>query len=257
MERATMAISSADIAKSADALNRHPDLSPAARRVGLELLARVDRRTGTAWPSEARLAEALGYDARTIRRAKAELHQLGLLTWVQRGTSWRGRTPLYRFAWDLLRTLADQLRARLKAACDAARRKSSTGRTLTPSRTLAKPVDDAPRQDVGRTFSPACLSLKKNPFPIVPSLSNLASKGGAWKAPGTPQRQHLSDQQLDSKASSRIWEALGRLGPATVAQFLDRPDADAIQDAAIKAERYQPGSGLATIAHLICCEVTA
>ena len=52
-----MAISSTDKAKAAEALIRHPDLSSAARRVGLELLNRIDKRTGLLAPTEVAQAD--------------------------------------------------------------------------------------------------------------------------------------------------------------------------------------------------------
>lgn len=233
-----MAISSTIIAKAAEALNRHPDLSPAARRVGLELLNHIDRRTGLAWPSEARMAEALGYDARTIRRGKAELDAAGLVSWVQRGTSKRGRTPLYAIAWDLLLNLAAIIKTKVRAAWAKAKGKASPA-TMPPP--VLKPRNNGHRSFVGRTFSAAYLS----------GCINTSSRGGWWKAPGTPQGQHLTDQQLDRRAASRIWEALQRLAPVQLAEFIARPDADAIQDQATRAERYRPGTGLAVLASLI------
>jgi hypothetical protein len=240
-----MGITAADIAKAAEAINRHPNLSPAARRVGLELLNHIDRKTGLAWPSEARMAEALGYDERTIRRGKAELAAAGMLSWIRRGTSKRGRTPLYTLAWDSLLSIATSIKTKLKAARDAARNRarassSSTSKSPTTSQNNRYPPP------VGRTIPPAYLS----------QCFKISSGKGFWKAPGTPQNQILTDQQLDRKASARIWEVLGRLAPAQLAQFIDRPDAEAVQDAAIKAERYQPGTGLAVLHDLIAHEMT-
>ena len=102
------------------ALNRHPDLSATARRVALELLNHINRATGTAWPSEARMAEALSITTRSIRRAKAELAALGLLTWQRRGTSKAGRTNVYRLALAALLSLATRIKAKVKAAATAA-----------------------------------------------------------------------------------------------------------------------------------------
>lgn len=222
-----MAITAADIAQAAEAINRHPDLSSAARRVGLELLNRVDKRTGLAWPSEARIAESLGVDERTIRRGKAELHALGLLTWVRRGTSWKGRTPIYALAWDRLLNLAATIKAKVKAACDAVR--TQVGATSKPAPVLKSP-DNRPRPPVGRTFLPAYLT----------QCLNQSSRKGFWKAPGAPQGQYLTDQQLDARASARFYTALQQLGIDIMAQFMSHPDATALEAAAIRAERFKP-----------------
>ena len=243
MERAIMAISSTDIAKAAEALNRHPELTPAARRVGLELLSHVDRATGTAWPSEARMAAALGYDVRTVRRGKAELLKLKLLSWKRRGTSWAGRTPLYAFAWERLLDLATTIKVKMKAAYDAARVRTS--RTSKPSpaekqsteiKTLSpenRPQMTRPLPAVGRTFLPTYLS----------QVLNKASGSGFWPAPGTPQGQVLTDQQLNAKAHSRLWEGLKGLSQHHYTQLMDllTPEHEA---EAVKAERFGPGTGI-------------
>lgn len=245
-----MGITSADKSKATEALNRHPNLSPAARRVGLELLNRIDRKTGLAWPSEARMAETLGVNVRTIRRGKAELHALGLVTWVRRGTSRKGRTPLYTITWAVLLTIADTIKAKVKAACDAARVRTSGASkpssvekqsteiiTPLPDRLpVQSPQITPPRPAVGRTFSPSYLS----------QYLNKASGSGFWKAPGTPQGQVMTDQQLNAKAHSRLWEGLRGLSQHHYAHLMDllTPEHEA---EAIKAERFRPGSGLTMI----------
>ncbi len=237
-----MAISSTDKAKAAEALIRHPDLSSAARRVGLELLNRIDKRTGLAWPSEARMAEALGVDERTIRRGKAELHALGLVTWVRRGTSRKGRTPLYALAWATLLSIADAIKAKVKAACDRTRVRTSAASKPSPvekqsteiiTPTHNRPQMTPPRPALDRTFNAAYLT----------QYINKSSRSGFWKAPGTPQGQVLTDQQLNAKAHSRIWAGLSGLSQHHYAKLMDllTPEREA---EAVKAERYQPGSGI-------------
>ena len=246
-----MGITATDIAKAAEALNRHPELTPAARRVGLELLSHVDRATGTAWPSEARMAAALGYDVRTVRRGKAELLKLKLLSWKRRGTSWAGRTPLYAFAWERLLDLATTIKVKVKAACNAARARTSVASKPSPAEKQSaeiktpppenRPQMTTPRPAVGRTISPGYLT----------QFLNKASGSGFWKAPGTPQGQVLTDQQLDGRAQTRIYDALNALGHAAMMQFFNHPDAAQLEADAIKAERFSPAqgrSGLAIIA---------
>lgn len=99
------------IALAAEALTRCPGLTPTARRVGHELLNYTDRATGLAWPSEVRMAETLNVTTRSIRRAKAQLRQHGLLTWKQRG---RQATPVYQLIWKVLVALARRIKAQVK-----------------------------------------------------------------------------------------------------------------------------------------------
>lgn len=209
-------------AQAAEALIRHPDLTPAARRVGLELLNHADRRTGISWPSEARMAEALGVDPRTIRRGKASLRAAGLLTWEQRGGH---RTPIYRLLWDRLVQLAAAIKVRVQAACKAARTAITTATPLASPPT-PKPAGDGPARHLGRTFSPAYLTHQ-----------------GLKKAGEGKQGQILTDAQLVARASSRFWTALQGLGPHLMAQFIAHPQATAFQEQAIHAERFQPDHG--------------
>lgn len=241
-----MAITPSQIAIAAEALNRHPDLSATARRVALELLGYADRETGLAWPSEARMATALGLTDRSVRRAKVELHALGLLTWVRRGTSRKGRTPLYRLAWDRLLSLAATIKAKVKAAASAARNRLRTP-SAAPPPPIPKPSNGAARTFVDRTKLSAYLSQG----------FKISTGKGFWKAPGTPQGQHLTDQQLDAKAQARVYDALRQLGQTVLTQFIARPDAAQLEAAAIKAERYSQGSALAFLAAQLRHEVTA
>lgn len=241
-----MAISPTQIAIAAEAINRHPALSGTARRVALELLNHADRTTGKAWPSEARLATALGVSDRSIRRAKVELAAHGLITWQRRGTCKAGRTNLYKLAWDVLLSLAASIKAKVKAAAIAARQ-----RLRAPSSAPPQPVHklskDAPRPFVDRTKASAYLTQLK--FMVGGKVAGMA--------PAKPQGQILSDQQLDGRAQARVYDALRQLGQAALAQFLARPDAADLEAAAIKAERYNKGSALAFLADRLRHEVTA
>ena len=241
-----LAITPKHIAVAAEALNRHPDLSATARRVALELLNHINRATGTAWPSEARMAEALSLNARSIRRAKAELAALGLLTWQRRGTSKAGRTNVYRLAWEALLNLATRIKAKVKAAASAARNRLRTP-PAPPRPPNPKSSNGGPRTFVDRTKLSAYLSQG----------FKISSGKGFWPAPGTPQGQQLTNQQLDGRAQGRVYAALQQLGHAALAQFLARPDAAQLEAAAIKAERYNEGTALAYLAAQLRHEVTA
>lgn len=223
-------------AQAAEALIRHPDLTPAARRVGLELLNYADRRTGISWPSEARMAEALGVDPRTVRRGKADLRAAGLLTWQQRG---RHKTPVYRLAWDRLVELAAAIKARVTAACKSARAAIGAAKASTPP-PVSKPRENEPARPLGRTFLPA--------YPTHKVLDKGCEEKNSFH--GTPQRQILSDQELDARASARFWTALKGLGPHLMSQFIAHPHADEMQNAAIRAERFAPDHGRTGIATL-------
>lgn len=216
-------------AQAAEALIRHPDLTPAARRVGLELLNFADRRTGISWPSEARMAEALGVDPRTIRRGKACLRAAGLLTWKQRG---HHRTPVYTLLWNKLVQLAASIKARVNSACKAAR-----ARIATATAPLNKPAENGPVLSTGRTFSAAYLTQQ--------------GFKGACEGRRTPQRQVLTDGQLVAKASARFWSALQALGPHVMAEFISHPQATALQEQAIHAERFKPDQGRTGITTLL------
>ncbi len=220
-------------AQAAEALIRHPDLSPAARRVGLELLNLADRKTGISWPSEKRMAEALNVDPRTVRRGKADLRAAGLVTWKQRG---RHKTPVYKLAWDRLVELATAIKARVQAACSAARKAVTTARAdarPSASQPAQNPTENGPARDLERTIRPA--------YPTQQGLKRAGEERNPFR--GTPQRQILSDQELDARASARFWTALKALGPHLMAQFIAHPHAEAFQNAAIRAERFKPDHG--------------
>jgi Helix-turn-helix domain len=241
-----VAISPTQIATAAEAINRHPELSGTARRVALELLNHADRTTGKAWPSEARLATALGVTDRSIRRAKVELAEHGLLTWQRRGTSKAGRTNLYALAWDVLLSLAASIKAKVKAAAIAARKRLRVPSGV-PQAPVHKPSNGASHPFVDRTKASAYLTQFR--FMVGGKV--------AGTPPTKPQGQVLTDQQLDGRAQARVYDALRQLGQAALAQFLARPDAADLEAAAIKAERYNKGSALAFLAERLRHEVTA
>lgn len=79
-------------------------LTPAARRVGAQLVERFNLATGRCDPSIARLAADLMLDPRSVRRAVTELRDAGLFRVdVQRGRTHRNA---YQPDWDALARLA-------------------------------------------------------------------------------------------------------------------------------------------------------
>lgn len=118
-----------DIALAAQALNRIPNLSPAARRVGVELLQRMDRNTGLTWPSQERLGEALGLSVRSISSAIAQLRAMGFLTWKAS----RRATHVYHVAVKALVDAAERVKAALRSKPQEARRTAVAGARAKPS----------------------------------------------------------------------------------------------------------------------------
>lgn len=273
-------------AKAAAALRTTHELPKSARLLGHEFLARADRQTGLCSPSIASLAEALGFHERTVRRGIAALVEVGFLQVIKRGGQ---LTDEYHLLVGKLAALADDLAAHVQTICTAAARaaaaarahvKAKTGNILeaaraarraayeaareardrlkaTASAPVSKPAETGPRTIPDRTFCPRILLMGNTHKKGKGLLSNFASQAGFWKAPGTPQGQALTDQQLDGKAQARVYDALRQLGQAALAQFLARPDAAQLEAAAIKAERYSQGTALAYLAAQLRHEVTA
>lgn len=226
------AISAADRAQAAEAFNRHAKLSTAARRLGIELLNRSDNHTGLCFPSEARLAESLGYTIRTINRAKRELKHALLLSWKCRG---QHKTPIYKLAWDLLKTLALVIKKKIKAAFTP-KAPAPVKKTENNQNPLSPSAPPAPNSD--RTFPSAYLTQLE--YNKTLDKFKLSTAAGSFKSPKTPPQQFLSDQQLDNRASGRMWAALQCLGRPIVEAFIAHPKATELETGAIKAERYAP-----------------
>lgn len=262
---------------------RRRALPKSARFLGLELLDRC-KRNGLCSPAVASLGEALGYDERTIRRGIADLVRLGLLQVIKRGGQ---LTDQYHLLIGKLAAMADTIASHVQAVCTAAARAAAAARAhakakaaniiqtaraartaaihaaraarerlrTTPPTVFQKPSKSGAVSSPDRTFCPRIPSKVYNN--ISKGFSNFAAKSGFWKAPGTPQGQQLTDQQLNTKAHARLSEGLRQLGPAAFAQFLARPDAAQLEAEAIRAERYKPGTGLAFLADRLRHEVQA
>jgi hypothetical protein len=105
------------VALAAEAFNTARGLSPLARRLGIALVGRADRKTGICHPSEARLACQLGVTDRGIRKAKRELQARGFLAWETPGKWLRCR---YRLAWSRLVEVTYEIRKQSREASHAA-----------------------------------------------------------------------------------------------------------------------------------------
>jgi biotin operon repressor len=77
--------------QAGDDLRRNGKLSAAARLVGLEIFNCVNKVTGGAWPSQETIADRLGIDDRTVRRAIKQLKAAGCIKVMRR----RGRSNVY------------------------------------------------------------------------------------------------------------------------------------------------------------------
>lgn len=239
-----MLLSATDKAQAAEFLIRGR-LSPLARRLGLELLNRTDKRTGTCWPSEQRLAISLSCTTRSIRRAKVELKTAGLLSWVCRG---QHKTPVYRLAWDVLKALAATIKAKVRAAFTPAPPTTSGPSPATvspPARPTAPVLSNSSRitRDPGRTFSSGYLTQIRN---IKGALEGIGRPPAA-----NSRRQVLTDQQLNARASTRLWEALRQRLSQQHFQDLIGRITETAEAAAVKAERYTPGTGLTVLSRLL------
>jgi hypothetical protein len=246
-----MAISARDKAIAAEALKRLTSyirkdgkpcrLSPTARLLGLELLGRADKSTGTCWPSEALLAKALGVDERTIRRAKIQLHDAQVLSWRCRG---QHLTPLYQLAWETLKAMAASIKERLKAAF--------TRKTSVPPPEGVKTATQPPAKAKGIEHPEGTFLSANLPQVRIKTIWE-GQKGLNAKRP----QQALTDQQLDSRASARLWKTLQELAPHYLQAIITHPNAEVFQTEAIKAERYRPGTGIDTLKALLSQEVCA
>jgi hypothetical protein len=227
-----MAISAQDIAVAVEGINRIPDLSPLARRLELELISRTDRKRGVCFPSEARLALSLGCDERSIRRAKVELRERGLLTWENRG---QHKTPLYRIAWAAIKALAQAIKRRIRqvseplvaAAAEAKAQIKERAQAVIQKSTLAVPKNS------GRTFSPA-----------YPSQLKIIEKGfGRERCGGILKPSQIAPEQAHKNAEKRFWADLGKLPQA---KFIALTAALTVeqQEQAVEAEKRKFGSGV-------------
>jgi len=234
-----VAITPVDIALAAEAFNRAKGLTPLARRLGLELVAYTDRATGLAWPSEKRLAEALGVTTRAIRKAKVLLRRRGLVTWKQRGRHPQ-RTPVYELAWTALVALAKGIKERVRKA--AAR--------FTAPRAGASP------SSASSTPSPSGLG-RNNRSSYLSQNRYKSWDEGKKPPPRKPvQRQQgpdgCSPALLRQRAHTRLWTALtAKLSERHLGNLIDNLSKHPhIEEQALAAEQRRWHSGLPLLMQL-------
>lgn len=209
------AVTSRDIAIAAEAINRHRGLTPSARQVALEILQGMDKRTATTWRSVGGIAARLGLAARTIGYALQLLRELGLIDTRARG----GKGLLFRLSWSSLK--------RIGAAI-----KREVGKRL-GTRTRVQGLDLPPERP--RDRQPAA--------PVLPLVR--FNRGAEGKRASTPAaKSTVPDEILNRKAHGRLWECIRGAGAELVAALMGHPMAGEIEEEAVRAERYQPGSGV-------------
>lgn len=235
----------AHIAIAAEGINRIPDLSPIARRLAQELIGRTDRKKGTCFPSEARLALSLGCDERSIRRAKVELRERGFLTWQNRG---RYQTPLYRVMFAAIVQLAQEIKRKIRQAFLPASPPPDEGISGHYKPNGSNDSHNAPptqspifgsrkrADEPGRTLSPAYPSQFKK-------INGFEGKGaGATIAP----RPRITPEQAAKNAEKRFWADLMRL-PRETFIALTASMTPEQQESAVQSESRKFGTGVSTI----------
>ncbi|MEO6609162.1 MAG: helix-turn-helix domain-containing protein [Aestuariivirga sp.] len=83
-----------------EAFNSIHGLSAMSRRVGMALICTMDGKTGECFPSELGLATRLGVHLVSIKKAKAQLRELGLINWTNPGGP--RHVSHYVFNWAVL-----------------------------------------------------------------------------------------------------------------------------------------------------------
>jgi len=238
MATASASITPSTIGQAAEALNRMPGLSPAARRVGSELLSHTNKGLGTAWPGERRMSEALGLCRRTIGRAKKELAEAGVLRWERRGR----KTALYRLALDTLVGIARRIAKRVTEV---------TSRRLAGRGNVRDHRDDS-RQRPPQPLQRRSFQLLNGTFSRanVPS-QGLVRIGGEVGAPRPASQSIIPDEILNRKAHTRLWESIRGFGGEFITAVMSHEHAGDIENEAVRAERYRPGSGLQVLVELL------
>jgi len=225
-----MAISAQDIAVAVEGINRIPDLSPLARRLALELISRTDRKRGVCFPSEGRLALSLGCDERSIRRAKVELRERGLLTWENRG---QHKTQLYRVAWMSIKALAQAIKRKIRQASEPLVAAAAEAKAQVRERVQAVIGTSAPTHRAGRTFSSG-----------YPSQLKIIEKGfGREGGGGILKPSQIAPEQAHKNAEKRFWAELGKLPQATFIALTAALSPEQ-QEQAVEAEKRKFGSGV-------------
>lgn len=181
----------------AEALDRHPHLSPVAKRAAWQFAARADVRTGECWPSRGYLAAKLATTPRNVTRALTELRRSAALVVLRPET--QHAPPLYRLSEDALADVPE-LSARVDETVQPADRQG--GQITSPGGTnhVAR-VDETVHQNCPRTAQE------------LPSPARTREGGGSGREVGNGSATfgHPSDSPNASGAVSG--ERSGRTSP--------------------------------------------
>jgi len=227
------AITSKEVALAAEALNRFPGLSPIARRVGIELVNRADRKTGRCRPSEARLALSLGCDERSIRRGKVELQAAGFLVWHTPG---HHKRSIYQIMWSKLCEAALRLKRKIRQAADLAIAKARHNQAVKWRRYLNQATLQKRRQYMGHA-QPA--KSDRTNVPCNPTTHINQSLRALETSKVDPLRE---------TAERRFWADIQKLPDALSAQITTFLEEDTLERA-LEAERRLWGDGIQYVIH--------
>ena len=86
--------------QAVEGFNAIHGLIPMARRLGIALIATMDSRSGQCFPSELFLATKLDVHLVSIKKAKVQLRELGLINWTKPGGP--RHVSHYIFNWEVL-----------------------------------------------------------------------------------------------------------------------------------------------------------
>jgi len=235
------AIATADFMSVKDTIPRISGLTPTARLLLAELLSYANKRTGTCWPSETRLAEALHVTVRTIQRAKVQLRDLGIIMWTQCGRH-RSRTPLYRFVWPTLISLAKEHARRVKEAAGRFPKRRLQGPSLNGQLVLQRAVRQA-ETVLGTTL-------------VSPKPRKLDISLRRERTSQTPA-QRISPTVLRNKAHQRLYRDLTSRLPERQLGNLIAAVTPSIEEQALTAEQKCWGSGAPLMVQLASETVVA
>lgn len=227
------AITSKEVALAAEALNRFPGLSPIARRVGIELINRADRKTGQCRPSEGRLALSLGCDDRSVRRAKVELQAAGFLCWHTPG---HHKRSIYQIMWSRLCDAALRLKRKIRQAADPAIAKARHDKAVKWRRYLNQEPLRRMRQYMGH--APVAKSdrtkMSGNPTTHINQFIKALETGKV--------------DPLREASERRFWADISKLPDALSAQITAFLEEDTLERA-LEAERRLWGDGIQYVIH--------
>lgn len=250
-----------DVLFAHKALTLVADLSAADRRVAGAIIDHFNKKTGQCDPGNARLADLLGMDARTVRRATSDLCDVyGLFSKVSHGG--KSHRAAYTPNWKKFQVIVDDWDARMrkkkepsKEGCNRAELPGSLGRNgpveqgETALQTLRRNPSNKPIApsgacgDAGLGISPRQEEPKRK---IQPEGRNGLLKGSAGQPNASqfrkPQVAYSPSHEAAARAQAekRLDADLRRLGWQAYSEAIEHMDVEA----ATTAEIRRHGAGL-------------